>query len=181
MDYPGPYDLYICRSYFESCEEEPGVEMWYGEPSNSIRPQECVDEEEQCEAEAYGGEKAKGIVGHGSALTPASAWGMARAALQAAKKQVHQLKWDDPEFHEIPKTKIPEGFEITSNIFVMAIPISGKSPTTDTYYLCIQIDTAEGEDLTDAEFDDPVLGSGRQFTIKYDVDGEERFGLVWLK
>jgi hypothetical protein len=180
MDYPGPFDLYICRLYSESCDEEPTDELWFGMPKNSLRPQVCLDEEEQCESEGYG-ERNKGIEGHGSTLTDESAWGMARAALQAAKKKVHQLTWGQPEFHEIPRRKIPEGLEITSNVLVMAVPINGKRPTTDTYYLCIQIDSLESEDLTEAEFEDGVDGSGRQFSIKYHVDGEDRTGLVWLK
>jgi hypothetical protein len=71
-------------------------------------------------------------------------------------------------------------------MIVMAIPINvhikGSPFDGNTYYLCVQIDSADGLAITKAVFEDAKLGRGSQLQVKYRVkNGEARKGLVWLK
>jgi hypothetical protein len=168
--------------YLEDCEEDGEEDLWYGAPTDNHLPQIC--ESGQCEpAESFrGGED--DLPGHDLMLNSTSAWAMAEAALESASSTSPKLDWSDPEFHEIERENIPAGLGIAEDILVMAVPISGKLPNDNTFYLCIQIDSLDPEsddEMTDARFDAGKSGTGRQFVVYYRAHGERRKGLVWLK
>lgn len=182
MDYPGANDLYISLTMFETCDEGE-EELWYGAPGNIARPQDC--ESNQCEV--YEGRRGvqRALPGHGHPLAGARAWDVIRMGLESAKQKTPKLEYGTPLYHKIPQINIPEGLATTSDMLVMAVPINvhvKDSPLDGkTYYLCVQIDSAEGLPTTAATFEDGELGSGSQLKIVYHVNGDVRTGLVWLK
>ena len=68
----------------------------------------------------------------------------------------------------------------------MAIPVNvhvkGSRFDGNTYYFCVQIDSADGLQISKATFEDAKPGKGNQISVKIRTkNGEVRKGLVWLK
>ena len=96
------------------------------------------------------------------------------------------LEFGSPTYHMIPRKNLPAKLKATRDMVVMAIPLNvhvkGSPFDGNTYYLCVQIDSADGLPITKAIFEDSKLGRGSQLNVKYRVkNGEVRKGLVWLK
>ena len=180
IDNPGPFDVYICLTYYGPTCTNPVEEQWFGQPTNPNLPQICQNRTCESLEEERKGES--GMPGHGLDLTAQSAWEMIQPGLQAAGQK---LKAVTPEYHMIPSDKIPEKLGIKGDILVMAVPtkVTAKNSPLEgkTFYLCLQIDSAEENQITAANMDDGEPRRGRQFAINYKVDGEQRRGLVWLK
>jgi hypothetical protein len=71
-------------------------------------------------------------------------------------------------------------------MIVMAIPMVGHARGSrfdgNTYYFCVQIDSAVGVQTTKATFANAKPGRGRQFNLTIRAaNGETHKGLVWLK
>ena len=184
VDYPGPDDLYIALTKQLDCSQVGEEELWFGQPTNSVLPQIC--DEDECED--YQGDDqriAQTFPGHGQELVGVKAWEIYRVGLEAAVRKMPGLEYGAPTFHKIPQKNIPANVTAAGDMFVMAIPmiVHAKGSRIDgkTYYLCIQIDSAEGAPLTAATFEDGKSGAGRQMQIKYRANGDVRKGLVWLK
>ena len=91
-----------------------------------------------------------------------------------------------PMYHIIPRKNLPAKLKATRDMVVMAIPINvhikGSRFDGNTYFLCIQIDSADGLPISKAIFEDGKLGRGSQLNVKFRAkNGEVRKGLVWLK
>ncbi len=188
QDYPGPNDLYYCVTHPNAKDCTYGEEdMWFGQPSNAYRPQICLNNE----CEPYGQEIAseRGVPpGHGMDLTASSAWGMIKAGLKSAQKKTPGFKWDDAEYHVIPRAQIHADIEVNTDIDVIAVPIKviyvrTNPPTVTTVHFCLEFNPAEGEETTPVDVVSSKPGKGRNFSMKYKLPGEnqERTGLVWLK
>ena len=184
IDLPGPNDLYIALTKFLDCGETGQEDLWFGEPTNSSLPQICDNDE----CEDYQGDDqrvAQTFPGHSQDLVGMKAWEIYRVGLEAAVRKMPGLEYGTPSFHKIPKKNIPASVASAGDMFVMAIPmvVHAKGSRIDgkTYYLCIQIDSAEGVPLTAATFEDGKAGRGSQMQIKYRVNDDARKGLVWLK
>jgi hypothetical protein len=184
-DYPGPFDLYIALTHQISCDDEGEEELWFGNPSNSTRPQIC--ESNSCEDyEEDGGRAASTFPGHGQQLVGVKAWDVFRVGIESAARKMPGLEYGTPTYHILPRKNLPTKLKATQDMIVMAIPmeIHIKDSRLDgkTYYLCVQLDSAEGLPITKAAFENGKPGTGSQLNIKYRVkSGEVRKGLVWLK
>jgi hypothetical protein len=185
VDYPGPYDLYFSLDHMTSCDDAGEEGIWYGAPSNSSLPQICSN----YECEAYGGEGqriAATFPGHGQELVGAKAWDVFRVGLESATRKMPGLEFGAPTYHIIPRKNLPAQLKATRDMVVMAIPINvhvkGSRFDGNSYYLCVQMDSAIGLPITTATFEDGKLGIGSQLHVKYRVkSGEVRKGLVWLR
>jgi hypothetical protein len=185
VDYPGPYDLYFSLNHLTSCSDEGEEGLWYGMASNSSLPQIC--EFNDCEEYEGPDDRAVAIFpGHAQELVGVKAWDVFRVGLESAARKVPGLEFGSPTYHMIPRKNLPPKLKAARDMIVMAIPlnvhIKGSKFDGNTYFLCIQIDSAEGVPITKAVFDNTKLGRGSQLTVKYRVkNGELRKGLVWLK
>jgi hypothetical protein len=184
VDYPGPYDLYFSLNHITSCDDgEEG--LWYGAASNSSLPQIC--ENSNCEEyEGPDGLAAAIFPGHGQELVGVKSWDVLRVGLESATRKMPGLEFGSPTYHVIPRKSLPAKLKASRDMIVMAIPLNvhvKNSPFDGkTYYLCVQIDSADGLPITKAVFTDSKMGRGRQLSVKYHVkNGEVRKGLVWLK
>lgn len=185
VDYPGPYDLYFSLNHITSCSDEGQEGLWYGAPTNFSFPQDC--EENQCE-EYQGPENrlAASFPGHGQELVGTKAWDVFRTGLESAARKMPGLEFGAPSYYVIPHKSLPVQLKATRDIVVMAIPVSVhiKESRFDgrNYYLCVQISSAEGVQLSQATFEGTRTGRGRQFRIKIrPQNGDARLGLVWLR
>jgi|tagenome__1003787_1003787.scaffolds.fasta_scaffold20974762_2 hypothetical protein len=185
VDYPGPYDLYFSLDHFTSCSDEGEESLWYGYASNSTLPQICEDND--CELYEGPQQRAAAIFpGHGQELVGVKAWDVFRVGLESAARKMPGLEFGSPTYHIIPRKNLPAKFKAARDMIVMAIPlnvhIKGSKFDGNTYFLCIQMDSADGLPITKALFEDSKLGRGSQLNLKYRVkSGEVRKGLVWLK
>lgn len=185
VDYPGPYDLYFSLDHMTSCSDEGQEALWYGYASNSTLPQIC--EHDDCEEYEGPDQRAAAIFpGHGQELVGVKAWDVFRVGLESAARKMPGLEFGSPTYHMIPRKNLPAKLKAARDMIVMAIPlnvhIKGSPFDGNTYFLCIQIDSAEGVPITKAVFEDSKLGRGSQLNVKYRVkSGEVRKGLVWLK
>lgn len=184
VDYPGPYDLYFSLDHYSSCGDgEEG--LWYGYPSNNSFPQIC--EYGNCEEyEGPDGRSASIVPGHGQEFVGVKAWDVFRVGLESAVRKMPGLEFGTPSYLIIPRKSLPAKLKATSDITVMAIPVSvhrkGSKFDGNNYYLCIQIDSAEGVSISKATFESAKLGKGSQFNVNIkSKSGETRKGLVWLK
>jgi hypothetical protein len=185
VDYPGPYDLYFSLNHITSCNDGGEEGLWYGYASNSTLPQIC--EHNNCE-EYEGPDTLAATIfpGHGQELVGLKAWDVFRVGLESATRKMPGLEFGSPTYHMIPRKNLPAKLKATRDMIVMAIPlnvhIKGSPFDGNTYYLCIQMDSADGMPITKAAFEDSKLGRGSQLNVKYRVkNGEARKGLVWLK
>jgi hypothetical protein len=106
--------------------------------------------------------------------------------LESAARKAPVLEFGSPTYHVVPRKNLPAKLKATRDIIVMAIPLNvhfkGCPFDRNTYYLCVQMDSADGLPITKATFEDSKLGPGSQLSVKYRVkNGEVRKGLVWLK
>ena len=152
--------------------------------SNSSLPQIC----EYCNCEEYEGpEQRRSAIfpGHGQELVGVKAWDIFRVGLESAARKCPGSNWLAYVPCD-PRKNLPAKLNATRDMIVMAIPlnvhIKGSRFDGNTYYLCIQMDSADGLPITKAVFEDGKLGQGSQLSVKYRVkNGEVRKGLVWLK
>jgi hypothetical protein len=184
VDYPGPYDLYIALSKEFDCNETGEEDLWFGQPGNYDLPQIC----ENNECEEYQGNDRRGaqaLPGHGQILVGAKAWDVFRVGLESAARRKPGLEYGTPTYHKIPRRNLPANIVASGDMIVVAIPMvvhaKGSRIDGETYYLCVQIDSAEGVTLTPATFENGKPGRGSQMQIKYRVNGNMCNGLVWLK
>jgi hypothetical protein len=124
--------------------------------------------------------------GHGQELVGAKAWDVFRVGLESATRKMPGLEVGSPMYHVIPSKNLPAKLKAKRDMIVMAIPlnvhIKGSHYDGNTYYLCIQIDSADGLPMTKVAFEDIKLGRGSQLNLKYRAkSGEVRKGFVWLK
>lgn len=113
----------------------------------------------------------------------ANAWNYTKAAIQSARDAGEHMTAKAPQFHKIRRADCEScDFEGTV-IYIMAIPVTGEEPTTDTYYLCLQIDELSSSEHNWTPISDvkATMGTGRQLKVVYKVEGDERTGMVWLK
>ncbi len=184
-DLPGPFDLYFSLNHITSCDDEGEEGMWYGAASVSALPQYCgYGNCEEYEAPDQRG--ASNFPGHGLELVGVKAWDVFRVGLESATRKMPGLEIGTPTYHVIPLKNLPATLKASRDMIVMAIPLNVHVKNSrfdgNTYYLCIQIDSAEGVPITKAVFGDSKLGRGSQLSVKYQVkSGEIRKGLVWLK
>jgi len=105
--------------------------------------------------------------------------------LESARRKMPGLEFDKPLYHRIPRRSLPKSLASAGNMIVMAIPITvhvnGSRLDGKTYYLCAQLDSAEGLPITAATFETGREGPGSQLHITYRVRDDVRKGLVWLK
>jgi hypothetical protein len=185
VDYPGPFDLYFSLDHFTSCNDEGEEGLWYGYASNSTLPQLCGYQ--QCEEYEGPDQRAAAIFpGHGQELVGIKAWDIFRVGLESATRKSPGLEFGPPTYHVVPRKNLPAKLKATRDIVVMAIPLNvhvkGSPFDGNTYYLCVQMDSADGLPITKAVFEDSKFGRGSQLSVKYRVkNGEVRKGLVWLK
>jgi hypothetical protein len=185
VDYPGPFDLYFSLNHYSSCGDEGEEGLWYGYASNSTLPQIC--EKDNCEEYEGPDQRAAAIFpGHGQEPVGVKAWDVFRVGLESASRKMPGLEFGSPTYHIIPRKNLPAKLKATRDMIVMAIPlnvhIKGSRFDGNTYFLCIQIDSAEGVPITKAVFEDSKLGRGSQLSVKYRLkSGDIRKGLVWLK
>ena len=185
VDYPGPYDLYFSLDHITSCSDEGEEGLWYGIASNSTLPQIC----ERNECEEYEGEEERSAMllpGHGQELVGAKAWDVFRVGLESATPKSPGLEFGPPSYLVIPQKALPASLKATHDMIVMAIPINvhvkGSRFDGNTYYFCVQIDSAGGEPVAKAVFEDAKCGKGSQVSLKIrSKNGETHKGLVWLK
>ena len=185
IDYPGTYDLYFSLNHVTSCDDEGEEGLWYGYASNSSLPQIC----EYSNCEEYEGQEGRALAtfpGHGQELVGVKAWDVFRVGLESAVRKSPGLEFGTPLYHIIPRRNLPAKLKATRDMLVMAIPmnvhINGSRFDGNTYYLCIQVDSAEGVPISKATFEGAKLGRGSQLQVKYRTKtGEARKGLVWLK
>jgi hypothetical protein len=184
-DLPGPYDLYFSLNHIASCDDEAEEGLWYGAASVSALPQYC--EYGNCEEYEPPQERSvSAFPGHGLELVGIKAWDVFRVALESATRKMPGLEVGTPTYHIIPIKNLPAMLKETRDMIVMAIPLNVHIKNSrfdgNTYYLCIQIDSAERVPITKAVFENSKLGRGSQLSVKYQVkSGEVRKGLVWLK
>jgi hypothetical protein len=185
IDYPGPNDIYLSLDHFTSCNDEAQEGLWYGCPSYSTLPQLCSYQ--QCEEYQGSGRHVATIFpGHGQELVGVKAWEVFRVGLESATRQMPGLEFGSPTYHVLSRKNLPAELKAAHDMVLMAIPlnvhIKGSRFDGNTYYLCIQMDSADGLPITKAVFEDSKFGRGSQLTVKYRVkNGEVRKGLVWLK
>ncbi len=185
VDYPGPYDLYFSLNHYSNCYDTPDEGLWYGWPNNYTLPQSCADDE--CEEyEETPNRSAALFPGHGQNLVGTKAWEIFRTGLDSAVRKMPGLEFGPPAYHVIPQKSLPAKLNATQDMVVMAIPINvhvkGSRFDGKNYYLCVQMDTADGLQITKATFEDAKPGLGSQFQVKIRTqNGEVRKGLVWLK
>jgi hypothetical protein len=181
-DYPGPYDLYISLNKIVDCNDDE-ESLWYGTPYNNSLPQIC--ESGNCQPYEDDDERFGALPGHGQTLVGTKAWEMFRAGIQAAILKSPGLEIGEPSYHSIARSNLPANVQGSGDLLVMAIPMTvhakGSRIDGKTYFLCIQIDSAQGLPLTNATFEKGKAGAGSQFHITDRVKDEERKGLVWLK
>ena len=185
IDYPGPNDLYLSLNHITSCDDEGQEGLWYGVSSPAGLPQIC----EYCNCEEYQaptGPMAATFPGHGQELVGIKAWDVFRVGLESAVRKSPGLEFGTPTYLVIPRKNLPAELKATRDMVVMAIPmnvhIKGNRFDGNTYYLCVQIDSADGIPISKATFENAKSGSGSQMSVKFRTKiGEVRHGLVWLK
>ena len=106
--------------------------------------------------------------------------------LESAVRKSPGLEFGAPTYLIIPLKNLPAELKATHDIVVMAIPlnvhIKGSRFDGNTYYLCVQIDSADGVPISKATFENAKSGRGSQMSVKFRTKtGEVRHGLVWLK
>jgi hypothetical protein len=194
VDLPGPFDLYYCHAHYtDSCEDPYEEENWFGKPTNPNLPQICngANESGACESlynfyRQHGGET---FPGHGSNLTADYAWDLVRSGLRAAQSKSPKLRYASaPEYHIIPKGSVPKSLGATDDMLVMAAEVTlhfeGSPADGKKIYLCFQLDSAKGEEITPIkEITESKHFFGQKFRIKYKVGSEDepRTGFVWVK
>ena len=124
--------------------------------------------------------------GHGQELVGVKAWDIFRLGLESATRKMPGLEFGSPTYHIVPRKNLPAKLKATRDMVVLAIPLNvhvkGSPFDGKTYFLCVQMDSADGLPITKAAFEDGKLGRGSQLSVKYRVkNGEARKGLVWLK
>jgi hypothetical protein len=185
VDYPGPYDLYFSLDHMISCDDVGEEGIWYGSPSNSTLPQICADND--CEPYEGPEERASAsIPGHGQELVGVKAWDVFRVGLESATRKMPGLEFGSPSYLIIPRKNLPAKLKAVHDMIVMAIPINvhikGSPFDGNSYYFCVQIDSADGLQISKATFEDVKLGRGSQLHLKMrSKNGEVRKALVWLK
>jgi hypothetical protein len=185
VDYPGPYDLYFSLDHITSCDDEGEEGLWYGIASNSTLPQICGDND----CEEYEGPDQRAAMtfpGHGQELVGVKAWDVFRVGLESAVRKSPGLEFGQPSYLVIPRKSLPARLKATRDMIVMAIPINvhvkGSPFDGKNYFLCVQIDSADGVSVSKASIDDAKPGRGSQFHAKVRAaNGEVRKALVWLK
>lgn len=171
FDMPGDVDVYVSASFYTGCENPPTEELWFGTPSLEM-PQDCDLCEEPREASrAYGGMPA-----HHQNLNKANSWRMLQAGLEAAGISTAGMQ---PQWHKIPRDKLPAGF--TEDVYFVAAPIPPKGLITETRYLGYQTRTLPSGQVDAATFQPAVKRAGHQLWIDYTVGAERRKGYVWLR
>jgi hypothetical protein len=184
-DNPGPYDLYFSLDHYTTCNDEGEEGLWYGYASNSTLPQICGYQ--QCEEyEGSGRQAAATFPGHGQELVGVKAWDTYRVGLESATRKMPGLEFGTPAYHIISRKNLPAKLKAAHDMVVMAIPLNvhvkGSPFDGKTYFLCVQMDSADGLPITKAVFEDGKLGRGSQLSIKYRIKNSEvRKGLIWLK
>lgn len=186
QDYPGYNDLYVCYTFYHTCDEEGELNYWFGEPADDQdRPEICTETaQSQCEP-SQSDHWAAEIPGHGLNLDAASAWNLVQGALQAAQNKKRCFTWDPPQYHTLPN--MPLGIGLLRDVTILAVPIHVQLPGSKlngkTIYMCVQIDSAQADQIVPVQDVRPSPSHGAQFGVKYKVTGEatERVGLVWLK
>jgi hypothetical protein len=96
------------------------------------------------------------------------------------------LEFGTPLYFAIPRKSLPAKLKATRDMIVMAIPMNVHNINSrfdgNAYFLCIQIESADGLPLSKATFEDVKLGRGSQLSVRLrSKNGEIRKGLVWLK
>jgi hypothetical protein len=185
VDYPGPNDLYFSLNHITSCDDEGEEGLWYGVASNAGLPQIC----DYCNCEEYEppqGRMAAAFPGHGQELVGVKAWDVFRVGLESATRKSPGLEFGTPLYHVIPRKNLPAKLKATHDMVVMAIPINvhikGSRFDGNMYYLCVEVDSADGVPISKATFEDAKSGRGSQLQVKFRTKtGEVRKGLVWLK
>jgi hypothetical protein len=185
VDYPGPNDLYFSLNHITSCDDEGQEGLWYGVSSPAGLPEIC----EYCNCEEYQAPSrpsASTFPGHGQELVGIKAWDVFRVGLESAVRKSPGLEFGAPTYLIIPLKNLPAELKATHDIVVMAIPlnvhIKGSRFDGNTYYLCVQIDSADGVPISKATFENAKSGRGSQMSVKFRTKtGEVRHGLVWLK
>jgi len=185
VDYPGPYDLYFSLDHITSCDDLGEEGLWYGIPSNSALPQICADND----CEEYEGEDQRAAMvfpGHGQELVGVKAWDVFRVGLESAARKNAGLEFGSPSYLVVARKGLPAKLKAIRDMIVMAIPINvhikGSSFDGNNYFLCIQMDSADGLSLSKATISDAKPGRGSQFHAKIRAaNGEARKALFWLK
>jgi hypothetical protein len=185
IDYPGPNDLYFSLNHITSCDDEGEEGLWYGVSSPANLPEIC----EYCNCEEYqapSGPSASTFPGHGQELVGIKAWDVFRVGLESAVRKSPGLEFGAPTYLIIPRKNLPAELKATHDMVVMAIPlnvhIKGSRFDGNTYFLCVQIDSADGVPISKATFENAKSGRGSQMSVKFRTKtGEVRHGLVWLK
>ena len=185
VDYPGPYDLYFSLNHIDSCNDIGDEGLWYGSPTNMTLPQHCSEDE--CEEYQGPENRSAGFFpGHGHELVGAKAWDVFRTGLESAARKMPGLEFGPPSYYVIPRKILPTKLKATRDLVVMAIPVSvhikGSKFDGKNYYLCLEMSSAEGVQLSPASFESARSGRGHQFQTKIrPKNGDARLGLVWLK
>jgi hypothetical protein len=172
MDYPGPFDMYISLTYYESCHGDAEEELWYGAASTGL-PQIC----NRCEQDEPYGRAATAFPGHEWNLDLVNAWDVVGTGLESAGVNTASMK---PEFHKIPQD-MTRSLGIGRDLYVMAVPIPVSGKLSGVRYLCVETDSIPDEQVSEATFTAAKAGTGAQFAVEYTVAGETRNGFVWLK
>jgi hypothetical protein len=212
LDYPGCADVYECLVYRYDClYEVPDEELWYGCPTEGNElPEDC---DYSCESGASDDgvlrlklqaipvalrktngkikppsnreSKTRPVPGHGLSLSSSDAFAYIETGLKQAKKKEPEVRWGNPEFHRIPRAKIPSALKIKDDLILMAVPIvpdkTKRCLAQTVIRLCVQIDNANEKELTPAVVETAHEGLGKQLSMTYTVRGEKRKGLIWLK
>lgn len=196
QDLSGSNDLFVCLYRVNTCSEDGEIELWYGNPTHDDLPHTCTQSSScQCEPadievnKQSGNTWAKKVPGHGKSYNSTTAWREVEDALekaaQEAEEQGLELDWHEPQFHEIASNDTPAEFQNNgASLLVMAVPVVGTYPTSETYFLCLQIDSLDLQSdhkITPMKVETKKVGHGKQFRIKYRVNERYRTGLVWLK
>ena len=86
--------------------------------------------------------------GHGQELVGVKAWDVFRVGLESATRKTPGLEFGTPTYLVIPRKNLPAKLKATHDMIVMAIPLNvhvkGSRFDGNTYYLCVQIDSADG-------------------------------------
>jgi hypothetical protein len=173
INYPGPFDMYICLTFYEDCYETGVEELWYGAASTGL-PQIC----NRCEQEEPYGRAATAFPGHEWNLGHHNAWDVVGTGLETAGINTASM---NPEFHKIPQDAT-RSLAIGRDLYVMAVPIEVSGKLGAVRYLCVETDSIPEEQVSEATFTHAkAAGTGAQFAVEYTVDGQTRKGFVWLK
>jgi hypothetical protein len=185
VDYPGPYDLYFSLDHITSCDDVGEEGLWFGFASNSTLPQICGDND--CEEYEGPDQRTAGVLpGHGLELVGVKAWDVFRVGLESAMRTTPGLEFGAPSYLVIPRKSLPAKLKATHDMIVMAIPmnvhVKGSRFDGNSYFFCVQMDSADGLQVSKATFEDAKPGKGNQISVQIRTkNGEVRKGLVWLK